>query len=220
MEETLWNSSTSQQPIKKINYFTDTYQQCCVTVTIAVPVSVPTLEKFPFRFRIQIRNRIQTIFSTFISKKSCLFNDRSSIVSQKVVILLFLPLYFILSWNRNRIRNWNWNRNVLRFRFRSSNKMRFPAVLVHCITDRSSVSKLHFLASFTHCYTEDLSFYTHHSSSARSPYGLSGRDSNRAGISLAGGRRTNTLATPSYAPPCTITNFILHFMRWQIWNMQ
>ncbi len=37
------------------------------------------------------------------------------------------------------------------------------------------------------------------------------------GISLAGGRRTNTLSTPSYAPPLQIL-FYISCMRWQICN--
>ncbi len=51
-----------------------------------------------WNFRIQIRNRIQTIFISIYKKKnctiSCLFNVRSSIVSQKVVISFWIFLRF------------------------------------------------------------------------------------------------------------------------------
>ena len=80
------------------------------------PVPFPTLQKFwfgfCFRFPIQIWIQVQTILSTIFQKnccpQSCLFNVRSSIVSQKVIIsfidcftFLFLSFHFISALDLN-----------------------------------------------------------------------------------------------------------------------
>jgi hypothetical protein len=70
MEEALWKLDN-----KKINCVTDTYQRCCIIVTIYCGSGASSvLEKFPFRFRIHIRNRVQIISSTVFPQKFFLQN--------------------------------------------------------------------------------------------------------------------------------------------------
>jgi hypothetical protein len=112
MEETLWNSSISQQAIKEINCFTDTYQQCCVNHNDLlrfrcqfrlwkVPVPDPNSEPYPDHILAQFFPNFLLLNLVFYKKQHCF---------QKVVIhfLNILLLYSISCWNRNRIRNWNW----------------------------------------------------------------------------------------------------------------
>ncbi len=91
-----------------------------------------TLQKILFRFRLLLQFQIHTIFCTVFQlqkmcTKSCLFNVRSSIVSQKVGLsffVLFLFLYSISCWIQIQIRFRNLNRirNRNTFRFRSGKK--------------------------------------------------------------------------------------------------
>jgi hypothetical protein len=77
--------------------------------SVAVPVPVPTLEKFWFRFRLQFR--IQTKFSTIFQQKNiwakaCLFNVRISIFPKKLAskfYFLTVLFHFILDPDTNPV---------------------------------------------------------------------------------------------------------------------